>query len=262
MSFYSRMLPITLIWLMVGLPLLFSVAAKDATEAVDAREVIRKMDLLMRGDSSFGSYRMTITDPDWERTLTLNAWELRTGKKTFIQILSPAKEAGIVTLKIDFEMWNYLPRVERIVKIPPSMMLQPWMGSDFTNDDLVKASSIVADYSHEILAEETISGHDAYKVELIPNPDAPVVWGRIFAWVRKSDSMPLRQEFFAEDGELIRVLRFDNIREVRGREVPTYWEMIPVGEKGRQTVMEVLDLEIDAEIDESIFTLRNLKLNN
>ena len=234
----------------------------NAIDAVDPKEVIRKMDLLLRGDSSYGSYRMTITDPDWQRTLTLNAWENRIEDKTFIEILSPAKEAGIVTLKIDLEMWNYLPRVERIVKIPPSMMFQPWMGSDFTNDDLIKASSIVTDYSHEILAEENVSGFPAYKVELIPQPDAPVVWGRILAWVRQSDSMPLRQEFFAEDGELIRILRFDNIREVRGREVPTYWEMQPVGEKGRQTVMEVLDLEIDVAIDDKIFSLRNLKLKN
>ncbi len=234
----------------------------EAPERVDAKEVIRKMDLLLRGDSSFGSYRMTITDPDWQRTLTMNAWENRIEEKTFIEILSPAKEAGIVTLKIGLEMWNYLPRVERIVKIPPSMMFQPWMGSDFTNDDLVKASSIVTDYSHEIVAEETVSGFRAYKVELVPKPDAPVVWGRLLAWVRQSDSMPLRQEFYADDGDLIRVLRFDNIVEIRGREVPTYWEMKPVGEKGRQTVMEVLDLEIDAKIDDKVFSLRNLKLKN
>ncbi|HJP04043.1 MAG TPA: outer membrane lipoprotein-sorting protein [Gammaproteobacteria bacterium] len=237
-------------------------AEKGFTEGVDAKEVIRKMDLLLRGDSSFGSYRMTITDPDWQRTLTLNAGENRIDDKTFIEILSPAKEAGIVTLKIGLEMWNYLPRVERIIKIPPSMMFQPWMGSDFTNDDLVKASSVVTDYSHEIVAEEIVSGFQAYKVELIPKPDAPVVWGRLLVWVRQSDSMPLRQEFFADDGELIRVLQFDNIVEVRGREVPTYWEMKPVGEKGRQTTMEVLDLEIDVEIDDRVFSLRNLKLKN
>jgi outer membrane lipoprotein-sorting protein len=239
-----------------------SLSAQESAAAVDAREIIRKMDLILRGDSSFGSYRMTITDPDWERTLTLNAWEKRRDKKTFIEILSPAKEAGIVTLKIDYEMWNYLPRVERVIKVPPSMLLQPWMGSDFTNDDLVKASSIVNDYSHAVLAEEAQSGYQAYKVELIPKPDAPVVWGRIIAWVRTTDSMPLRQEFYAEDGELIRVLRFDNIREVRGRVVPTFWEMIPVAEDGRQTTMEVLDLEIDAEVDDSIFSLRNIKLRN
>lgn len=162
------------------------------------------MDLLLRGDSSFGAYRMTITDPDWQRTVTLNAWENRVEDKTFIEILAPAKEAGIVTLNIDYEMWNYLPRVERVVKIPPSMMFQPWMGSDFTNDDLMKASSIVTDYAHGIVAEENLAGYPAYKVELVPRPDAPVVWGRILAWVRQADSMPLRQEFFAEDGELTR----------------------------------------------------------
>jgi outer membrane lipoprotein-sorting protein len=242
------------------LVLLLSTASYGQQQVdVSAKEVIRKMDLILRGDSSFGLYQMSITDPDWQRTLTLKAWEKRKSHKTLIRILSPPKEEGIVTLKIMLEMWNYLPRVERIIKIPPSMMLQPWMGSDFTNDDLVKASSMVNDYTHKILAEEKLQGHDAYKVELLPKPDAPVVWGKIMAWVRKADSMPLRQEFFNEQGELIRVLVFSAIKEVRGRVIPTHWEMTPIKKKGRKTVMQVLDLQIDLPIEDSVFSLRNLK---
>ena len=225
----------------------------------DAKEIIRKMDLILRGETSFGTYRMTIVDPDWQRTLELKAWEKRQDKKTFIRILSPAKEEGIVSLKVEAEMWNWLPRVERIIKIPPSMMMQPWMGSDFTNDDVVKASSVVADYSQTVLGEEVLEGYDTYKVELIPHPDAPVVWGRILVWVVQVDSMPLRQEFYSERGKLIRVLEFSDIRDIRGRTVPTRWKMTPIAKAGRQTVMEVIDLEIDIEIDDSIFSLRNLK---
>jgi len=225
----------------------------------DAGEIIRKMELILRGDSSFGEYRMTITDPDWQRTLTLKVWEKSIDNKTFVSILSPPKEAGIVTLKIQYEMWNYLPRVERVVKIPPSMMMQPWMGSDFSNDDLVKASSMVKDYTHKVLQEERLRGEDAYKVELLPKPEAPVVWGRILAWVRMKDSMPLRQEFFNEEGELIRVLKFKDIRKVRSREIPVLWEMVPVKKVGRKTVMEVIDLQIDIDIDDSFFSLQNLK---
>ncbi len=217
------------------------------------------MDLILRGDSSFGVYRMSITDPDWQRTLTLKAWEKRVDNRTFIEVLSPPKEAGIVTLKIIHEMWNYLPRVERVIKIPPSMMMQPWMGSDFSNDDLVKASSIVRDYSHKVLEEVLIRGEEAYKVELLPMPEAPVVWGKILAWVRIVDSMPLRQEFFNEDGELIRVLDFRDIRRIRGREIPVFWEMTPVKKPGRKTVMEVIDLQIDIDIDDSVFSIQNLK---
>jgi outer membrane lipoprotein-sorting protein len=228
-------------------------------EMPDAMEIVRKMDLMLRGDSSFGTYRMTIVDPDWKRTLEFKAWEKRRDKKTFIKILSPPKEQDIVTLRIDFEMWNWLPRIERIVKIPPSMMMQPWMGSDFTNDDLVKASSFVTDYTHSVLGEERLQNSDTYKLELIPNPDAPVVWGRVVVWVAQTDSTPLRQEFFNERGKLIRVLEFSDIRDIRGRKMPTRWQMTPIAEKGRQTVMEVIDLEIDIPIDDSIFSLRNLK---
>lgn len=224
-----------------------------------AQEIIRKMDLILRGDTSFGTYRMSITDPDWERTLEFQAWENRQENKTFIRILSPPKEAGIVTLKVGQEMWNYLPRVERVIRIPPSMMMQSWMGSDFTNDDLVKASSIVSDYTHNVLAEEELRGDLAYKVELVPEPSAPVVWGKLLAWVRKHDSMPLRQEFYDEQGELVRVLDFTDIRQVRGREVPMHWEMTPVNARGRKTVMELIDLEIDVGIEDSVFSIQNLK---
>jgi hypothetical protein len=127
-----------------------------AEELIDGKEIIRRMDELIRGETGMGIYEMTIKDPRWERTLKLRVWETRKDKKTFIRILSPPKEKGIGTLKIGLEMWNYLPRVERTIKIPPSMMMQPWMGSDFTNDDLVKESSIVEDYIHRVIGKEKI----------------------------------------------------------------------------------------------------------
>ncbi len=230
-----------------------------ADPPVDATEIIRRMDLILRGDTSYGRYHMTILDPDWERRLTFEAWEDRNAKKTFIRILSPAREKDIVTLKIRYEMWNYLPRVERVIKIPPSMMLQPWMGSDFTNDDLVKASSFVTDYSHTVVAKETLQGNPVYRLELIPHVDAPVVWGRILVWVVRQDSMPLRQEFYNERGELIRVLEFSTIRAIHGRRIPTHWVMTPIAEQGRKTIVDVVDLQIDVPLDDGIFSLRNLK---
>jgi outer membrane lipoprotein-sorting protein len=230
-------------------------------QSVDPSEIIRKMELILRGDASYGIYQMTITDPDWKRTIEFSAWEKRQEKKTFIRVQSPAKEAGNVTLKIGYEMWNYLPRIERVIKVPPSMMMQPWNGSDFSNDDLVKASSVLLDYTHTLLAEEAYLEHAAYKIELLPDPDAPVVWGKILAWVRVKDSMPLRQEYYSENGKLIRTLELADFREVRGRLIPTRWVMTPVSKSGRSTIMEVLDLEIDGEIDDSIFSLRNLKKN-
>jgi outer membrane lipoprotein-sorting protein len=228
-------------------------------EPVDGKEVIRRMDVLMRGETGKGLYEMTIKDPRWERTLKLRAWEARKGKKTFIRILSPPKEEGIGTLKIGVEMWNYLPRVERTIKIPPSMMMQPWMGSDFTNDDLVKESSIVEDYVHKVMGKEKIDGFDAYHVEAVAKPDAPVVWGKILYWVRVEDFIPLREEFYSEKGELIRVMSFSDIKEIGGRVLPTFWKMVPVKKKDRMTTFRLIEVEFDIPIPDEIFTLRNLK---
>ena len=230
-----------------------------AEELIDGKEIIRRMDLLIRGETSVGIYEMSIKDPNWQRTLKLKVWESRKENKSFIRILAPPKEEGIGTLKIELEMWNYLPRVERIIKIPPSMMMQPWMGSDFTNDDLVKQSSIVEDFSHTVIGKEKMDGFDSYRVEAIAKPDAPVVWGKILYWVRVGDFIPLRQEFYSEKGELIRVMSFKDIKEIGGRVLPTYWQMVPVKKKDRMTSLRIIEVEFDVPLSEEIFSLRNLK---
>ena len=238
--------------------ILISTPVISEAELIDGKEIIRRMDLLMRGDTSSGIYEMTIRDPGWERTLRLRVWEKRREKKTFIRILSPPKEEGIGTLKIGFEMWNYLPKVEKTIKVPPSMMMQAWMGSDFTNDDLVKESSIVEDYVHRVIREVKIEGFDAYQIEAVPRPDAPVVWDKILYWVRKGDYVPLRQEFYSEKGELIRVMTFSEIKAMGGRVIPTLWQMRPIKKPGRETTLRVIAVEFNQPIDDEIFTLRNL----
>ena len=169
------------------------------------------------------------------------------------------KEAGIGSLRIGTEMWNYLPNVERIVKIPPSMMLQPWMGSDFTNDDLVKESSILEDYTHKVLATVQLDGGAVVQVEAVPKPDAAVVWGRIVYWVRRVDTMPLKQEFFSERGERVRVLTFTDVRKVGGRVLPTRWDMRPDAKPGNSTTVVLKDAVFDRPLDDEIFSQRNLQ---
>lgn len=227
--------------------------------AITGSEIALKMDTLLRGDTAHGIYEMKITNPKWKRTLTMETWEVRKEKKSFIRILSPKKEKGIGTLKIDTEMWNYLPRVERTIKIPPSMMMNSWMGSDFTNDDLVKESSIVDDYTHTLLDTVTFQKHKTYKVEAIPHEDTPVVWGKIISWVRTSDFIPLKQEFYDEKGGLIRVLNFNSIKKIGNRNFPTHWEMIPVKKEGKKTEITIINIEFDKPISDDVFTLRNLK---
>jgi hypothetical protein len=222
------------------------------------KEIIHKMDTLLWGRSSQGTFELRVETPRWKRTLKLKAWE-KDRKKTFIRILGPAKEKGIGTLRIEYEMWNYLPAVEKIIKVPPSMMFQPWMGSDFTNDDIVKESSIVEDYEHEILGIEVHDGAEAYKIEALPKPNAPVVWGKIIYWVRKKDFVPLKEEFYSEKNELIRELRFSEIKQMGGRTIPTVWEMKPLKKKGKRTVFKINEISYDIPIDDAIFSLENLR---
>lgn len=234
-------------------------AARPASaQPGDAHEILDKVERLLWGSTVQGEYEMTITTPRWQRTLGLRVWMDRP-RRSFVRIVSPPKEAGIASLRIGGEMWNYLPNVERIVKIPPSMMLQPWMGSDFTNDDLVKESSLLDDYSHRVLDTTQVDGAATLQIEATPKPDAAVVWGRIVHWVRRADTMPLKQEFFSERGERVRVLAFSEVRKVGSRLMPTRWEMRPDAKPGNSTTIVLKDAVFDRPIDDEVFTQRNLQ---
>lgn len=224
----------------------------------EGRDFLDRVEKLLWGSTVQGEYEMTIATPRWQRTLGLRLWMDRP-RRSFVRILSPAKEAGIGSLRIGTEMWNYLPNVERIVKIPPSMMLQPWMGSDFTNDDLVKESSILDDYTHKVIATVQLDGETVVQVEAVPKPDAAVVWGRIVYWVRRADAMPLKQEFFSERGERVRVLAFSDVRQVGGRILPTRWEMRPDAKPGNSTTVVLKNAVFDRPVDAEIFSQRNLQ---
>lgn len=221
------------------------------------REILDRVESLLWGKTLQSELEMTVATPRWRRTLGLRAW-IERPRRSFIRILSPAKEVGIGSLRIGSEMWNYLPNIERTIKIPPSMMLQPWMGSDFTNDDLVKESSVVGDYTQRIIASEA-AGDAIYVVEATPKPDAAVVWGKILFWVRKADFIPLKEEFYDERGELVRVMSFSDVRALGGRTVPTKWEMRPVKKPDNLTTIILKSAVYDGAIDPEIFTQRNLQ---
>ncbi|NNL67855.1 MAG: outer membrane lipoprotein-sorting protein [Myxococcales bacterium] len=192
------------------------------------------------------------------------SWDDRGGDRSFIRILAPAKDRGTGFLKLHPNLWTYIPRVERTMRIPPSMMLQSWMGSDFTNDDLVRESSQLDDYDHVLLrTEEAFESLDgparAYVVEYRPHEDAPVVWGRIVTWIEAEHFSPLRQEFYDEDGEKLRRMDFGAIRETGGRHVPHLWVMRPLDKEGHETRIRIEEIRFDVEHDEVIFTTRNLK---
>ena len=139
------------------------------------------------------------------------------------------------------------------------MMMQSWMGSDFTNDDLVRESSIVVDYTHKLLGEEEIDGRMCYKIELTPKPEAPVVWGKVISWISKEELLQLKTEFYDEEGYLVNTMVGKDVRMIGGRLLPTRLEMIPADEEGKKTVVEQLELTFDAPIDESFFSIQNMK---
>ncbi|HAD98180.1 MAG TPA: outer membrane lipoprotein-sorting protein [Cryomorphaceae bacterium] len=226
--------------------------------AQDATEIIRKSENKLRGDHSSGTVQMTIERPNWSRTMTMKTWSRGT-EYSMILVTEPARDQGTVYLKRKSEIWNWVPSVERTIKLPPSMMSQSWMGSDFTNDDLVQESSILKDYTHKLLGEETIRGTACYKIQLTPKEDAAVVWGKVISWISKDDYLQLKTEFYDEDGELVNTMEGFEIKELGGRRLPPKLVMTPANEPGNRTIMRQLELNFDDEQPEGFYTTQNMK---
>jgi outer membrane lipoprotein-sorting protein len=228
------------------------------TQDLTAKDIVRIADEKNRGETMQGEMSMTIQRPKWERTVSMKSWSK--GDKYFlIYITSPAKEKGQVFLKVDKEMWNYVPTISRMIKIPPSMMMQSWMGSDFTNDDLVKQSSIVVDYDHTLLGEENIRDKDCYKIELIPHEDAAVVWGKIISWVTKDGFDLWRSEYYDEDGYLQNTQKAFDIKTFGDRDIPSRLEIIPADKEDQKTILLIETSTFNEPIDDSFFSKQNMK---
>jgi hypothetical protein len=228
------------------------------TTQESARDIIDRVDQLLRGESSHGSAVMEVVTENWERSLTMEMWSLGT-EYSMVRILAPPKEAGTATLKAGDDIWNYLPKVDRTIKIPASMMMGSWMGSHFTNDDLVKDSRLVEDYDIEFGFDGNRDGVEVWELVLTPRPEAPVVWGRIEYQVRKRDLMPTWARYFDEDGTLSRRLSFSEFKTMGGRLVPTIMDMRPEDKPGERTTVRYQSLEFGVRIDESFLSLQNLK---
>ncbi|WP_243348919.1 outer membrane lipoprotein-sorting protein [Parabacteroides sp. FAFU027] len=227
-------------------------------QTLTATEIIQKADNKSRGKSSQGTMTLTIVRPDWKRSLTFTAWT-KGRDYSLIYISAPAKEKGQVFLKRGKEMWNWMPSIERLIKIPPSMMMQSWMGSDFTNDDLVKESSIIHDYTHKLLGEELVRDQLCYKIELVPLPDAPVVWGKILTWVSKNGFDMWKAVYYDEDQQPVNTMNAYNLKQMGDRTILTTMEIIPANKKGNKTILQINNLVFDQPISDSFFTQQNMK---
>lgn len=241
--------------LLVTVILLFSFTC---ARSQNATEIVKKANDLMNGKTSESIASMTIQRPGWSRTVSMKTWSL--GNDYYmILITAPAQDKGQVFLKRNNEMWNWMPSISRIIRIPPSMMGQNWMGSDFTNNDLVKANSIVDDYTHKILGSETIEGYDCYKIELTPKPNAAVVWNKIILWIAKKQSFLLQAEYYDEDGKLVNKEILSDVKKFNDRELPATLEMIPVKEKGKKTILHFQQMTFNTPLKESFFSQQNMK---
>ena len=233
--------------------LLFQIAITQ-----DATSIVKKANELLRSKSSYSELTMEVIKEDWSRAFSMKVWAIEPDY-ALVLITAPASDKGSVTLKRQQQVWSWIPAIRREIKIPPSMMLQSWMGSDFTNDDLVRQSSIVEDYNHSIIGSEDYAGYDCYKIHLDPKPDAGVVWGKILSWITKNDNMEIKAEYYDEDDYLVKSMLGSNIKQLGGRTIPTHWEMIPEDKPGQKTVMVYEAIEFNSKIKESFFSKQNMK---
>lgn len=226
--------------------------------AQDATEIVKKADQLMRATSSYSEISMEIIKPDWSRKMSMKVWALEPDY-SLIYITEPARDKGTVTLKRKNEVWNWLPSAQKVIKIPPSMMLQSWMGSDFTNDDLVRESSVIKDYTHKLIGEEKFNGMNCYKIQLIPKPEAGVVWGKIITWIEKETYLQPKVEYYDEDGFLVKKFMGSDLKKMDGRNIFTHWEMIPEDKPGNKTVMDYYKIQFNIKTEGSFYSEQNMK---
>jgi len=227
--------------------------------AQDADQILKNSEEKIQGiKSSYQEMMIKIVRPKWSKEMTMKGWSI--GEDYFTSVvLSPAKEKGTVFLKRENEVWNYIPSIERTIKLPPSMMMQNWMGTDFTNDDLVQRSSITDDYTNSIIGNEIIDGLDCWIIELIPNEDAAVVWGKLVMWIDKRDYMQLKTQFFDEYDEMTSIMTGKAIKNFDGKKLPAIIEFVPLDKEGNKTIVERLVWKFDIDINERFFLPNYMK---
>ena len=238
----------------VTILILISILSFPSFAKVNLDELLDRIDRVYKSDSSMVTMEMIIETPHWKRSLELKSWT-KGLEKTFITVLAPRKEKGISTLKIENEMWNYFPRVNKVIKVPPSMMMGQWMGSDFTNDDLVKENTYRQDYISRLLNEEG----DIVTVELKPKPHTITVWEKLILVIDKKKLIPIKQDYYGERGELVRQLLFDQVQRIGKYLVPMRLVLTPFKKPGHKTTVLYKEMKLNAKVKDSIFSMSNLQ---
>lgn len=226
--------------------------------AQSAADIVKKADEKMRGATSQAELIIRTIRPSWTRSMDVKVW-MKGNDFSMILIQSPAKDKGIVFLKRKKEVWNWMPALERTIKLPPSMMSQNWMGTDFTNDDLVKESSVVTDYNHSFLGDTVIDKRDCYIIQMIPKPEAAIVWSKLIVCIDKKDFLELHTRFYDEDGKIVNIMNAYDVKMMDGRLIPTRFEMIPMDKKNQKTEMRYKAIQFNRPIADGFFTSEKMK---
>ncbi len=227
------------------------------SQTLTGKQIVENAYNLMQGETNVSNMTLIIKR-DWERTVKLKSWSQ--GKDySMVYVSYPPKDKGQCFLKRDMDMWNWSPKISRMIKLPPSMMSQGWMGSDYSNDDILKEASIVEDYNHKILKEEIIDGVNCYKIELTPKDDAAVVWGKLIKWIAKVEFWQLKTLYFDEDGYEIKVEKASDIKFMHDRKIPTRMEIIPLDEDNRKTILIINSIKFNTKIKRNFFSQQNMK---
>jgi len=224
-----------------------------------ATEIVKRADDKFNGEKSgYSVMSMTVIRPDWKRTIEFKSWSL--GRDYSLALITaPAREAGQTFLKRKSEMWSWNPSISRLIKLPPSMMSQGWMGSDYTNDDILRESSVVNDYTHEIMGEETIDGLPCYKIKLTAKEGTSIVWGKQIQWIDKKEFLILKVELYDEDGYLVRTETGSEIKIMDGRSVTSKITLTPEDEPENRTLIEIREIKFNLPVEEDFFSQQNMK---
>jgi outer membrane lipoprotein-sorting protein len=240
-----------------GFTFLLLIALGTEVYSQDIQALVQAAVEYYRGTASIATVSMTIHRPGWERTMTMKAWT-KGQKNSLFTIIAPPKDKGNGTLKRGPEMWTYNPKINRVIKLPPSMMSQSWMGSDFSNNDLAKSDSFVEDYNHTLSSIETHDGKKVYVTKSIPKPGAPVIWGMQQLKIRE-DFILLSQAFYDEDFELVKAMEGSEIQMLGGKMFPKIWKMQKADVKDEYTLLNYKELSFKEDLPDRLFTLSSLK---
>jgi outer membrane lipoprotein-sorting protein len=240
--------------------IMFFCSREGTAQTISATEIVRKTDEKFKGEQSgYSVMSMTIVRPTWERTVEFKSWA-KENDYALTVITAPAREKGQTFLKRKNEMWSWNPSINRLIKLPPSMMSQGWMGSDYTNDDLLRESSVVDDYTHSLEEDQIVDGRKCYKIKLTAKKNADIMWGSQIWWVDKKEFISLKAELYDEDGYLVRSEIASDLKIMDGRLLPTHIELIPADAEGQKTILRIIEMKFNIPLNENFFSQQNMKI--